>query len=418
MDNQKLVVVMVGLPARGKTHVARKLSRYLSWLGYRTRLFNVGSYRRARLGPGQSAEFFDPTNESANEARHAVSAEALEDLIKFVEREGRVGIFDATNTTREKRAWVEQRCRAAGFDVLFVELVCDDPIVIEVNVRATKTLSQDYEGMDPEQATRDFRARIENYERVYEPLDESDGRFVKVMDLGQTVVAHRIHGYLESRIVAFLLASRPTRRVVWLSRHGESRFNAQGRIGGDSELTSAGQLYAENLSRFVAQHNEADAPPVILTSTLRRTMQTAASIPHPKTALRALDELNAGICDGLTYAQIAERYPSEYASRAEDKLRYRYPGGESYEDVIQRLESVIWEIERSIRPVLVVAHQAVVRALYAYFMDWSPEVCPHLDAPLHTVLELSPQPYGCEERRYPLGPLPPRAQPLLGGRHR
>ena len=33
---QKLAVVMVGLPARGKTFVARKLQRYLSWLGYRT----------------------------------------------------------------------------------------------------------------------------------------------------------------------------------------------------------------------------------------------------------------------------------------------------------------------------------------------------------------------------------------------
>ena len=33
--------------------------------------------------------------------------------------------------------------------------------------------------------------------------------------------------------------------------------------------------------------------------------------------------------------------------------------------MIQRLESVIWEIERSVRPVLVVAHQAVVGAVYA-----------------------------------------------------
>lgn len=416
--DQKLVVVMVGLPARGKTHVARKLGRYLSWLGYRTRVFNVGSYRRARLGPGQSAGFFDPTNETANAARHNVSAEALEDLLLFLGGEGRIGIFDATNTTRDKRQFVEQRCRAVGHDVLFVELVCDDPIVIEVNVRATKTLSQDYEGVDPEEALADFRARIEHYERVYEPLDESDGRFVKVLDLGQTVVAHRVHGYVESRIVAFLLASRPTRRVVWLSRHGESRYNSLGRIGGDSDLTSAGELYAQNLAQFVRERSDRDTWPLVLTSTLRRTKQTAAPLPGEKIALRALDELNAGICDGMTYAQIAERHPGEYAARAEDKLRYRYPGGESYEDVIQRLEPVIWEIERSVRPVLVVAHQAVVRALYAYFMDWSPEVCPHLDAPLHTVLELSPQAYGCEERRYPLGPLPPRPQPLLGARRR
>ena len=46
----KLVLVMVGLPARGKTHIARRAARYLTWLGYRTRVFNVGNYRRERLG--------------------------------------------------------------------------------------------------------------------------------------------------------------------------------------------------------------------------------------------------------------------------------------------------------------------------------------------------------------------------------
>lgn len=41
----------------------------------------------------------------------------------------------------------------------------------------------------------------------------------------------------------------------------------------------------------------------------------------------------------------------------------RYPAGESYLDVIQRLEPVIIEIEREKECVCVVAHQAVLRAL-------------------------------------------------------
>lgn len=55
---------------------------------------------------------------------------------------------------------------------------------------------------------------------------------------------------------------------------------------------------------------------------------------------KALDEINAGICDGLTYEQINERFPFEYEARKLDKLRYRYPSGESYLDVIQRVEPV------------------------------------------------------------------------------
>jgi broad specificity phosphatase PhoE len=46
----------------------------------------------------------------------------------------------------------------------------------------------------------------------------------------------------------------------------------------------------------------------------------------------------------------------------------RYPSGESYMDVIQRLEPVIIEIERERECVCVVAHQAILRALYGYFM--------------------------------------------------
>lgn len=46
----------------------------------------------------------------------------------------------------------------------------------------------------------------------------------------------------------------------------------------------------------------------------------------------------------------------------------RYPRGESYEDVVFRLESVMMELERQ-ENVLVVGHQAVLRCVLAYFLD-------------------------------------------------
>jgi 6-phosphofructo-2-kinase/fructose-2,6-biphosphatase len=46
-----------------------------------------------------------------------------------------------------------------------------------------------------------------------------------------------------------------------------------------------------------------------------------------------LNEINAGDFDGLSYEDIAEMDPVEFAKRDQDKLRYRYPNGESYIDV-------------------------------------------------------------------------------------
>ena len=50
-NGDRVVLVMVGLPARGKTYIARKVQRYLSFFhGAPVEIFNVGEYRR-RLGP-------------------------------------------------------------------------------------------------------------------------------------------------------------------------------------------------------------------------------------------------------------------------------------------------------------------------------------------------------------------------------
>ncbi|HVY44538.1 MAG TPA: histidine phosphatase family protein, partial [Minicystis sp.] len=204
-----------------------------------------------------------------------------------------------------------------------------------------------------------------------------------------------------SRLVAFLVNLHTTPRTIWLTRHGESQFNVRGIIGGDSPLSPRGEQYARALAEFVRARAPKDLK--VWTSTLRRSIDTAREFPQA-IAWRALDEIDAGVCDGLTYAEIAQRMPGEYAARSADKFRYRYPRGESYQDVIQRLDPVIIELERQRVPVLVVAHQAVLRALYAYLMDLPPSDCTRIPIPLHTVIELVPQAYGAEERRYPLDP--------------
>jgi broad specificity phosphatase PhoE/predicted kinase len=399
----KLAFVMVGLPARGKTFIARKIARYLSWLGHKTQVYNVGSYRRALLGRHRHS-FFDPRNEAGLAARRDVALQALDDMLAFLRTGGDIAIYDATNNTRARRDLVQARCSAEGVDVVFVESICDDPVIIESNIRANKARSPDYEGVPEEEAVRDFRQRIAHYDSEYLRVGDDEGPFVKIIDVGLKMELHRIEGYLLARVVHFLINLHVRPRRVWLTRHGESSFNVSGQIGGDAALSDAGRAYASHLATVMRDRVGDGA--VVWTSTLRRTIETAEVIGAPYRTWRALDEIDAGVCDGMTYAEIAEQMPHEFERRQADKFRYRYPRGESYQDVIQRLEPVIFELEREKAPLLVIGHQAVLRALYAYMLDRPPSECPFVSIPLHTILELEPTAYGCEERRIELAPPP------------
>ncbi|KAK2988784.1 hypothetical protein RJ640_025943 [Escallonia rubra] len=374
-EDRHLAIVLVGLPARGKTFTAAKLTRYLRWLGHETKHFNVGKYRRLKHGTNQNADFFRGDNPEGIEARNEVAALAMDDMI----------------------AWMQE-----GGQIIFLETLCNDRQIIERNIRLKIQQSPDYaEEPDFEAGYQDFKTRLDNYEKIYEPVEE--GSYIKMIDMvsghGGQIQVNNISGYLPGRIVNTHLTPRP----ILLTRHGESRDNVRGRIGGDTALSGTGELYAKKLSNFVEKRLKNERAASIWTSTLQRTILTANPIGgFPKVQWRALDEINAGVCDGMSYEEIKKNMPEEYESRKKDKLRYRYPRGESYLDVIQRLEPVIIELERQRAPVVVISHQAVLRALYAYFADRPLKEIPHIEMPLHTIIEIQMGVTGVQEKRYKL----------------
>ncbi|KAK0740038.1 6-phosphofructo-2-kinase-domain-containing protein [Schizothecium vesticola] len=403
-EDTRICVVMVGLPARGKSFIAQKAQRYLKWLSVPAKTFNVGNYRR-HDAPQPTAEFFDTTNAEGERTRRAAAEAAVADMLRWFKSGGVIGILDATNSTKERRKWVIDRVQSEGVDVLFVESKCDDEELIMANIRDVKTTSPDYKGQDPEKAALDFRERIRNYEKVYKSInadgDEDDLTYLKIMNVGKQVIINRIRDYLQSRIVYYLMNLHIRPRSVWLSRHGESMLNLEGRIGGDAGLSHRGEEYALKLPQLVLDSVGSDRPLTVWTSTLKRTISTARHLPKHYNQLqwKALDELDAGVCDGLTYQEINDIYPEDFQARDEDKYNYRYRGGESYRDVVIRLEPIIMELERS-EDILIISHQAVIRCIYAYFMQKTQEESPWVPVPLHTLMKLTPRAYGTELQTY------------------
>ncbi|XP_025891903.1 6-phosphofructo-2-kinase/fructose-2,6-bisphosphatase 2 isoform X8 [Nothoprocta perdicaria] len=398
MTNSPTLIVMIGLPARGKTYVSKKLTRYLNWIGVPTKVFNLGVYRREAVKSYKSYDFFRHDNKEAMEIRKRCALVALEDVKAYLLEEcGQIAVFDATNTTRERRDLILNFAKENAFKVFFVESVCDDPEVIAANILEVKVSSPDYPERNRENVMDDFLKRIECYKVTYQPLDpdeyDRDLSFIKVINVGQRFLVNRVQDYIQSKIVYYLMNIHVQPRTIYLCRHGESEYNLVGKIGGDSGLSPRGKQFAQALKKFIEEQEIVDLK--VWTSQLKRTIQTAESLGVTYEQWKILNEIDAGVCEEMTYAEIEAKYPEEFALRDQEKYLYRYPGGESYQDLVQRLEPVIMELERQ-GNVLVISHQAVMRCLLAYFLDKSADELPYLRCPLHTIFKLTPVAYGCK----------------------
>lgn len=397
----------------------------------------------------QTANFFDPQNQRALKLREQVALDTLDELLDYIlDQSGSVGILDATNSTMERRKTIVDHVRErAGpeLGILFLESSCVDQELLEANMRL-KLSGPDYKGQDPMKALDDFKKRVALYEKSYVPLGEyeekNDMPYIQMIDVGRKVVSHQTNGFLSSQVVYYLLNFNLSPRQIWITRHGESQDDQAGRIGGDSDLSENGSRYAKALARFIDQQRRdweiyqrqkemmknfpprpGDTTPpnpsyipkdrprnfCVWSSMMKRSVQTVEYFNEDEfdvKQMKMLDELHAGRMEGMTYDEIRSKYPEEYAHRRNNKLYYRYPGpgGEGYLDVINRLRTVINEVERTTDHVLLVSHRSVARVLLAYFRGLRREEVADLDVPLGTVYMLEPKPYGVDFKAYRYNP--------------
>jgi len=403
LSEMKHCYAMVGLPARGKSYIAQKLCRYLNWVGIKSKVFNVGEYRREMIGASMEPDYYDPSNEEGYKSRCKIAEYALSELICWLldEEDACVGILDATNTTKARRSMIIKQCEQDNINVMFIESVLEDEAIEADTIRSHKIRCPDYKGYTQEDAFQDFSRRIDNYKKAYESLSLSVDRelsFIRILNISQFHV-NNIRSNAQSRSAYFLMNMRVNGNSLYFTRHGESEYNSQGLIGGDSCLTDNGIKYGKALGQFVTDNSLEHL--TVWTSHMKRTIQTSSYLPNINIdRWKPLNEIDAGMCDGLTYEEIEERHPEEFALRDLDKFRYRYPRGESYSDLCHRLESVIMELERQ-SDVLVVCHQAVLRCIVGYFMNINEKEIPYIKIPLHTVVKLTPVAYGCEMEEIP-----------------
>ena len=153
---------------------------------------------------------------------------------------------------------------------------------------------------------------------------------------------------------------------IYYTRHGETEWNSrhliQGRI--DIPLSEKGIAQAEKLKETLK-----DIPiDLAYTSPLERAYQTASiALGERKNILKKEDrllEMNYGIFDG-------QPHDNPELEKQRGLFAHRYPNGESYLDVAERVYSFLDELKEKSRDknILIVAHLGISRIVNSYFHD-------------------------------------------------
>lgn len=147
-------------------------------------------------------------------------------------------------------------------------------------------------------------------------------------------------------------------------RHGESVANAEGRMQGQSDypLSELGLRQAELLGRLLQtsgyRFDACYTSPLTRARATSLALTTALGLPEAELE-PGLAELHAGSLQGLTHAEIAERHPSFMQRGLTGLGDFAEYGGESYDDVQQRVQSLV---ERLYHRHLVAAHRVLAVA--------------------------------------------------------
>ncbi|MBQ4040630.1 MAG: histidine phosphatase family protein [Oscillospiraceae bacterium] len=157
---------------------------------------------------------------------------------------------------------------------------------------------------------------------------------------------------------------------LYLIRHGESVGNLHRLIFGHSDhpLTEAGIAHAEEAAEKLKDaHVEC-----CYTSTLQRASHTAEicfkNRDIPMVYSDALREQHMGFWEDCTFEDLMDRYPTEFSSMMTDWTHSAPIGGESFDEVYNRVTAYVDEIVSKGEDVAIVAHNGPLSMIITYLL--------------------------------------------------
>jgi len=160
---------------------------------------------------------------------------------------------------------------------------------------------------------------------------------------------------------------------LFLVRHAESEWNPVGRYQGllDPELSERGRIQA----KLLASAFEKEKIDVIYSSPLKRTYQTAVEIAskHNLEVIKEkrIIEIDHGVWSGMLVDEVKEKYPEDFRRWLEEPHKVKFEGGESLEEVYERVREFLDFIKQDHQnqTVVAVSHTVPMRAMLCALLN-------------------------------------------------
>jgi len=380
-ERKKLCIVMMGLPARGKSTHAKKILENLSKENLNVKVFNNGDLRRKYIKENTySFEFYNHDNQKTVKVREEIALINIRNAREYLRSKGDIAIIDAANVTRKRRQIVISEL--ADYNILFVECVNEEEDFLNICVE-TKTKLLEFSHLPKQEAYQNFLKRIEYYKKRYVHLSD-EPNYIVIDSLNNKILKEKDEGIPYYHLIRDILVSDWIHNL-YLVRHGQTYFNLENRIGGDSELTERGMRQAKDL----AKHFKKTDIHYVFTSTKKRTIAIAEEIKRQIPDIEIFpfeefDEIDTGDCDSISYDELRLSYPNLYETRFKDKYNFTYPNGESYRTLKGRVQLGLKKalfLSGDVGNMMIIGHRGVNRIILSLFEFRNVEDVPYIYIP-------------------------------------
>ena len=402
------VICTVGLPASGKTLLCNKIGLFLNSKDISFRIFNFSVYKKVFFdSPLTDYKQTDP--EAHSNTVFQVITKLLSDAVSFAQTEGTktivIDCFNHTKAIRQKIYDTFSDYFKGDFSLLWIEMPSSNTYQIDEIIKGGKKYDRRLQNKTKEELTEMLKVKIAFFNKEYEPIcieSEAKMSYIKIKEFSRRIEINNLRGALQTKLVSSISnfsLEEPTFYMTRVStKHEENDKLAESK---NKEYGCLIKSYLENVRKGKEIRYS------IVCSTSKESLDIAKQLEDvgETHSNQVLNSIKKGVFEGVSLSLMKRDSYEDYKERHNNKSEYRYPKGESYFDLMKRIDPIVQEIECNSDQLIIVSHLPTLRCLYGYFACFDNKKIPYVDVPVNCLIKFKLMPYGFRETRIWIDPV-------------